>query len=73
MERLNYRETLLFLNERFGGKVVVNTSQVAEAFGIDRRTAKKRYPFNDGKIEITRLASMLCLSKQEIRNAYHLN
>lgn len=73
MERLDYRDTLSYLSDMFHGKIVVNMSQVAEAFGIDRRTAKKRYPFKDGKIEITRLASMMCLSKQEIRQAYHLN
>ena len=70
MEKVNYRETLAWLNELFGGKAIVSVTDVATAFKCDRRTAKKRYPFKDCKIEITRLASFICLSAQEIRKAY---
>lgn len=70
MEKTDYRETLEWLKEQFGGKVLLSVSDVAAAFGCDRRTAKSRYPFKDCKIEITRLASYLCLSSQEIRRSY---
>ena len=72
MEKVDYRETLAWLNEVFAGKKLLCTTEVAKAFKIDRRTAAKRYPFVNGMIEITRLASCMCLSAQDVRNAYHV-
>lgn len=73
MEKVDYRSTLEWLYQLFDGKVVVCVSEVSRKFSIDRRMAEKRYPFVNGKIELTRLASIMCLSQQEIRGAYHLN
>ena len=72
MEKVDYRETLLWLNELFEGKKLLTVTEVAEAFKVDRRTVLKRYPFEGSKIEITRLASCMCLSAQDVRNAYHV-
>lgn len=72
-EKVNYRETLVFLTELFDGKMIVNVSDVARAFKIDRRTAAKRYPFERSKIELTRLASVCCLSDNDVRAAYKLS
>lgn len=73
MEKVDYRDTLAWLEELFGGKKVLSVTDVAAAFKINRRTAAKRYPFTDSMIEITRLASCMCLSSQDVRNAYHVN
>ncbi len=72
MEKVDYRDTLAWLDELFEGKKLLTPTEVANAFKIDRRTAQKRYPFTDSKIEITRLASCMCLSSQDVRNAYHV-
>lgn len=69
-EKVNYRDTLVFLSEIFGGKLLVSVTDVARAFKTDRRTIAKRYPFENSKIELTRLASVCCLSDNDIRAAY---
>lgn len=70
-EKVDYRETLVWLQEQFGGRVVVSVSEVTRQFRIGRKMALKRYPFKDNKIEITRLASAMCLSAQDVRRACH--
>lgn len=69
-EKVNYRDTLAFLTEVFGGKLLLSVADVARAFKTDRRAIAKRYPFEDSKIELTRLASACCLSDNDIRAAY---
>ena len=70
-EKLDYRETLAWLQEQFGGRMVLSVSEVMRQFKIGRKMALKRYPFKDNKIEITRLASAMCLSAQDVRRACH--
>lgn len=70
-EKVDYRETLNWLYEQFEGRVVVSVSNVMRQFRISRNLALKRYPFKDNKIEITRLASAMCLSAQDVRRACH--
>lgn len=70
-EKVDYRETLVWLQEQFEGRVVVSVSEVTRKFRIGRNMALKRYPFKDNKIEITRLASAMCLSAQDVRRACH--
>ena len=70
-EKLDYRETLAWLNEKFEGRALLRVSDVMRVFKITRVMAKKRYPFKDNKIEITRLASVMCLSAQDVRRACH--
>lgn len=72
MEKVDYRETLAWLTDLFEGKKLLSVTEVATAFKVDRRTVAKRYPFENSKIEITRLASCMCLSSQDVRNAYHV-
>ena len=72
MEKVDYRTILIWLQELFDGKVVVSVSDVCRVFKMARSVAVKRYPFTDSKIEITRLASCMCLSSQDVRNAYHV-
>ena len=47
MEKMMYRDTLMWLNEIFDGKKLLSISDVARVFKIDRATAKNRYPFNN--------------------------
>lgn len=72
MEKVDYRATLAYLLELFEGKQIVNVAEVARAFNCDRRVVKRRYPFTDNKIEVTRLASQMSLSANEVRRAYHV-
>ena len=72
MEKMNYRDTLNWLSEKFNGKVLLTVSEVARGFGVDRRTAQKRYPFQGSYIEITKLASLLSCSANDVRYAYRL-
>lgn len=72
MEKLDYRDTLSVLMQMFGGKMVLSAKEVGRVFGIDPRTARKRYPFKGTMIELTRLASAMCLSSDEIRKAGRL-
>lgn len=71
MEKVNYRETLVWLSELFDGKVILTAKDISEVFKIDPRTVRKLYITKDNKmIEITRLASLMCLSSAEIRQSY---
>jgi len=73
MERAYYRETLAANLEAFGGKHSLKATDIARVFKIDPRTVKKRFPFDrSGYIEIEKLTSLMCLSKEEIRKAYYL-
>lgn len=67
MEELNYRETLAWLMELFDGKVIVTLSELSRKFKTDRRTLEKRYPFNGTTIELTRLASAMCMSMHDVQ------
>lgn len=58
-EKANYRDNLVYLSEMFGGKMILTAKEVADKFQCDVRTAKKKYPFEKGKIEITKLASKI--------------
>ena len=64
MDRQIYSETLSWLSEQFCGKLVVNATDIARAFGIDRRTAQARYPLQGGMIELSRLAMVICETKE---------
>ena len=55
-----YSETLTWLSGLVGGKRVVNATDIARAFGMDRRTAQARYPLQGGMIELPRLAKIIC-------------
>lgn len=70
MEKQNYRDTLAYLLDVFDGKMVVGPTEVGRAFRIDPRTARKRYPFNNSLIELTKLASYMCMSEEDVRKAY---
>ena len=71
VEKTFFRENYEILREMFPGKMVVSNSEVAKAFGIDPKTAKKRYNIVKG-IELTKLASLMSVSAQDIRKAYKL-
>jgi len=73
MEKMNYRETLEWLKEIFGGKLLLSVADVSRGFGVDRRTVQKRYPFQDSYIEITKLASLLSCSAGEVRRTYRMS
>lgn len=70
MEKINYRDILNFLLELFDGKMLVGPVTVSKAFGISYHTVKKRYPFDKSAIEVTKLASCLCITPEELRRIY---
>jgi hypothetical protein len=59
-EREGYRENYEMLLEMFPGKIILTRQEVAKAFGIDPRTASKRYQIGaDNSISIASLARQL--------------
>lgn len=59
-EREGYRENYEMLLDMFPGKVVLSKQEVAKAFGIDARTAAKRYQIGkENSISLATLARYL--------------
>ena len=59
-EKDGYRDALELLSNAFNGKKFFRPKEVADYFGINVKTAKKRFPFKDGYISIIALAREMC-------------
>ena len=46
-EKETYRDNLEYLIARTNGQAMLNIKEVSELCGIDKRTAKKLFPFNE--------------------------
>lgn len=58
-EKPSYRDHMEILLNDFGGKRLLKLKDVAKYLGIDTRTAKKRYSFDNNYISIVVLAREL--------------
>lgn len=60
-EKPLFRDNLQRLDEFFPTKEMLNVSEVANFLGKDRRTARKRFNFDNQRMILkTRLASEMC-------------
>ena len=59
-EKVGYREALELLCNAFNDKKLLRPKEVADYFGINVKTAKKRFSFKDGYISIVVLAREMC-------------
>lgn len=56
-EKENFREQLMVINEAFGGKQLLNASEVGRWLKMDRHNVVKRFKFKNGLISTVQLAS----------------
>lgn len=60
MQGILYQENLSRLQEKSGGKEILNLRETADILGFkDTRTVKKKFPFVDGYITLATLAHYL--------------
>ncbi len=51
------REQIKVINDAFGGKPILNITEVTKWLRMDRKTVVKKFTFKEGKISVVQLAS----------------